>query len=287
MNGVASRQLPDRALGRVIEDAWAAEIRSPSKMMQELASGLRQAGLNIFRHRRGMLFVSPIRIRAFGHERTGVSGSINAILQKVTETPGINRKQLAEQLSTPGAEAADLERTKRTLITDLHWLVHEGYVIEFNDGTLDLPRPKPPAGAGGGAPQRHATAKQESAPEQSRAFPRPSESPGSDAAAEPQQAAVADEVVPVEAQQSAAPTTPLESEGVPPAGEPIEGNSGGGMSIEQSITPVPMSEEVSPDEQRAETGSAGATETETAKAEIVEERSQPEGAEVSGVPSPS
>ncbi len=30
-----------------------------------------------------------------------------------------------------------------TLVNDLHWLVREGYVIEFNDGSLDLPRAKP------------------------------------------------------------------------------------------------------------------------------------------------
>ena len=145
IDGVLSRRLPDRALGRAIEEAWSAETRSPSKMMQELAGGLRQAGLNIFRHRRGMLFVSPIRARIFGHERAGVSSSINAILEKVAGAPGINRKLLAEQLAPAGAEAADLERAKMTLASDLHWLISEGYVIEFNDGSLDLPRSKPAA----------------------------------------------------------------------------------------------------------------------------------------------
>jgi len=143
IGGVISRRLPDRGLGRAIEDAWSQETRSPSKMMQELAAGLRQAGLNIFRHRRGMLFVSPIRARVFGHERAGVSASINAILEKVAEAPGINRKLLAEQLTPPGAEPADTDRAKMTLASDLHWLISEGYVIEFNDGSLDLPRTKP------------------------------------------------------------------------------------------------------------------------------------------------
>ena len=145
IDGVTSRELPDRGLGRVIENAWAAEIRSPSKMMQELAGGLRQAGLNIFRHRRGMLYVSPIRARVFKHEHASVSASINALLEKVLATPGITRKQLAEQLAAAGAEAADVDRAKRTLVTDLRWLVSEGYVIEFNDGSLDLPRSKPAA----------------------------------------------------------------------------------------------------------------------------------------------
>ncbi len=145
ISGVLSRQLPDRRLGREIENAWAQETRSPSKMMQELAGGLRQAGLNIFRHRRGMLFVSPVRARVFGHERAGVSTSINAILEKVSATPGINRKQLAEQLAITDADPSVAERAKMTLANDLHWLVREGYVIEFNDGSLDLPRAKAPA----------------------------------------------------------------------------------------------------------------------------------------------
>jgi len=113
-------------------------------MMQELTTGLRQAGLHIFRHRRGMLFVSPIRGRVFSHESAGVSASINAILEKVASTPGINRKQLAEQLTAVGVEPADLERAKLSLASDLHWLVSEGYVIEFNDSSLDLPRSKAP-----------------------------------------------------------------------------------------------------------------------------------------------
>jgi hypothetical protein len=144
IDGVLSRRLPDRALGRAIEEAWSNETRSPSKMMQELSTKLRQASLNIFRHRRGMLFVSPIRARVFSHESAGVSPSINAILEKVTAKPGINRKQLADQLALAGAEPADLERAKLTLASDLHWLVSEGFVIEFNDSSLDLPRTKSP-----------------------------------------------------------------------------------------------------------------------------------------------
>ena len=143
IGGVVSRRLPDRALGRAIEEAWSSETRSPSKMMQELSTRLRQGGLNIFRHRRGMLFVSPIRARVFSHESTGVSPSINAILETVTSASGINRKILAEHLAPAGAEPADLERARLTLASDLHWLVSEGYIIEFNDGSLDLPKTKP------------------------------------------------------------------------------------------------------------------------------------------------
>ena len=141
IGGVSSRRVPDRVLNRAIEDAWTHQTRLPSNMMQELAGRFRQAGLNVFRHRRGMLFVSPIRVRAFVHEQAGVSSSVNAILEALTATPGINRKDLSEKLITNGA-SEDAEQRKLALASDLRWLIDEGYVIEFNDGSLDLPRGK-------------------------------------------------------------------------------------------------------------------------------------------------
>src|SRR5213593_2529755 len=141
IGGALSRRLPDRTLTRAIEEAWAREARSPSNMMQELAGRFRENGLQVFRHRRGMLFVSPIRVRAFVHEQAGVSLSVNAILQGLAGTPGIKRKQLSEKLIGDGAmETAEPRRL--ALASDLRWLINEGYVIEFNDGSLDLPRAK-------------------------------------------------------------------------------------------------------------------------------------------------
>jgi len=109
--------------------------------MQELASRFRQCGLHIFRHRRGMLFVSPIRIRAFVHEQAGVSPLVNAILEAVSATAGINRKQLFETLTGNGA-SENAEPRRLALASDLRWLINEGYLIEFNDGSLDRPRMK-------------------------------------------------------------------------------------------------------------------------------------------------
>jgi len=110
-------------------------------MMQELASRFRQSGLQVFRHRRGMLFVSPIRVRAFVHEHAGVSPSVNAILEAVSATLGNNRKELLEKLIGDSA-SEDGEARRLALASDLRWLIREGYVIEFNDGSLDLPRTK-------------------------------------------------------------------------------------------------------------------------------------------------
>ena len=141
IGGVLSRRLPDRMLNRAVEDAWVRETRSPSGMMQELAGRFRQNALQVFRHRRGMLFVSPIRTRAFVHEQAGVSPSVNAILEALSGTAVINRKQLFEKL-IGNVTTKDAEGRKLAVVSDLRWLINEGYVIEFNDGSLDLPRGK-------------------------------------------------------------------------------------------------------------------------------------------------
>jgi hypothetical protein len=88
-----------------------------------------------------MLFVSPIRVRAFVHEQAGVSPLVNAILEAVSATAGINRKQLFETLTGNGA-SEDAEPRRLALASDLRWLINEGYLIEFNDGSLDRPRMK-------------------------------------------------------------------------------------------------------------------------------------------------
>src|SRR6267378_3002532 len=141
MGGVLSRRVPDRVLNRAIEDAWAGETRSPSNMMQELAGRFRQAGLNVFRHRRGMLFVSPIRVRPFVHAQAEVSSSVNAILRALAAAPGINRKEFFEKL-IPDVASEEADSRKLAFASDLRWLINEGYVIEFNDGSLDVPRGK-------------------------------------------------------------------------------------------------------------------------------------------------
>ena len=152
IGGVLSRRLPDRMLNRAIEEAWTRETRSPSNLIQELAAQLRQAGLNVFRHRRGMLFVSTIRMRPFVHDQAGVSPSVNAILGALAAKPGINRKELAEKLTVDLA-IEEAESRKLTLASDLRWLISEGHLIEFNDGSLDLPRGKTkPAESGASIP---------------------------------------------------------------------------------------------------------------------------------------
>ena len=144
IGGVSSRQLRDR-LGRYVETRWAQEVRSPSQMMPELTNRLREASVAVYRHRKGMLFVTSVRPRPFarGTEQMA-SDQVRAILSALEAQRGIQRKELADKLFA-GIAPEEVEARKLALASDLRWLISEGHVIEFNDGTLDLPRVKPPA----------------------------------------------------------------------------------------------------------------------------------------------
>jgi hypothetical protein len=105
-----------------------------------------------------MLFVSPIRLKPI--DESAVSDSVRQILETLKASPRINRKELAEKLIAPEIELVEAEKTKLSLASDLHWMIREGHVIEFNDGSLDLPRAKPPkkeAGEGAAGPPQAAT----------------------------------------------------------------------------------------------------------------------------------
>ncbi len=178
IDGPASRRMHDRVLNNVIENEWNRETKSPSAMMQELAARFREASLHVFRHRRGMLFVSPIFPRPFRHDETGVSPQVRTILEAIAAQPRIGRKELADKLivdpeksveagpSRTGtvSAASDLDRAKLALASDLLWLINAGYVIEFNDGSLDLPRaktkPKEEAVAAGVPPANESPSKE-------------------------------------------------------------------------------------------------------------------------------
>ena len=91
--------ISDRTLRHVIESRWGQEMRSPSPMMQELATQFREAGLHIFRHRRGMLFVSPVYPRAFVGDQDKLSPQVRKIVEILEATPRIGRKELADKLT--------------------------------------------------------------------------------------------------------------------------------------------------------------------------------------------
>lgn len=165
LSGETARHLPDRGIIAAIRKARDRENRFPAQIAGALRHGLNQAGLHVFKHKKRILYISTVRPQLFDPNHALVSSSLSAILSTIRSYPKISRKQLAEKVLTKliGEKSADegspeYQQAKTALATDLIWLAKAGHVIEFADGTLDLPLPPKPAESGKGSP--HPSAQQ-------------------------------------------------------------------------------------------------------------------------------
>jgi hypothetical protein len=148
VSGDVARHLPDRSIIAAIRRARERENRFPAQMAGALRHGLNQAGLHVFKHKKRILYISTIRPQLFDSNQAQVSSGLDAILATLRSYPRITRKQLAEKvlkrlLGEKSTEETSPEylQAKNSLPTDLLWLAKAGHVIEFADGTLDLPLP--------------------------------------------------------------------------------------------------------------------------------------------------
>jgi hypothetical protein len=138
----------------------------------ELSRQFAGHGLQFFKVNKTYTHVSVARPLFLDLETTPVSENIRRIIGHINANPKCSRRQLVEALAptpqpavieikpateaappvegaVPPAPAAAPEPTpeQNSIIADLHWLVHQGHVIEFADGRLETakkPLPKPP-----------------------------------------------------------------------------------------------------------------------------------------------
>jgi hypothetical protein len=148
LSGDTARHLPDRGIIAAIRKARDRENRFPAQIAGALRHGLNQAGLHVFKHKKRILYISTVRPQLFDPNQASVSSNLGAILSTIKSYPKISRKQLAEKVLSKliGAKSTDegsseYQHAKTALATDLIWLAKAGHVIEFADGTLDLPLP--------------------------------------------------------------------------------------------------------------------------------------------------
>jgi hypothetical protein len=146
--GETARHLPDRRLIAAIRKARDRENRFPAQIAGALRHGLNQAGLHVFKHKKRILYISTVRPQLFDPNQAPVSAGLAAILAVLKSYPKITRKQLAEKIlarslgdKAKEENSPEYQQAKTTLVTDLIWLAKAGHVIEFADGTLDLPLP--------------------------------------------------------------------------------------------------------------------------------------------------
>jgi hypothetical protein len=185
VGGVLSRNLRSRELQRLVRDDWERQKYFPLQLATGLSRQFATHGLHFFKVNKTFTHVSVARPQFLDLETTPVSESIKRIVGHINTHPKCTRRQLIEALApspkkptvieikptappvaapTPAANEAaaapqdspavpappvsDEPTPEQTaVIGDLHWLVHQGHVIEFADGRMDTakkPVPRPP-----------------------------------------------------------------------------------------------------------------------------------------------
>ena len=187
MSGPAARQLRSQPLQRLLRNAWEEQRRFPLKLATTLSQQFASRGLQFFKVNRTVTHVSVARPRYLDMEATPVSQGVRQIVEFINATPKCTRRKLFEALAPSAASSSPSltappplppprrprpepcarrprprPRPRRKPVpnkqrwpSDLHWLIHEGHVIEFANGILETakkpvikppkPEPKPPA----------------------------------------------------------------------------------------------------------------------------------------------
>ncbi|MCC6232218.1 MAG: hypothetical protein IT580_06210 [Verrucomicrobiales bacterium] len=183
----AGREALPPPLRRLARREFDLQQRFPLKLVTRLSDEFAHRGLHFFKVNKTVLHVAVARPRFLDLETNPVGEGIRRILGAIESTPDCTRRKLLEKLGValpasapaasapaptatapapapaagegeaPPAEAAapvapvaapEPSPELQALVTDLHWLIHEGHVIEFANGRIEAakkpaPRPQP------------------------------------------------------------------------------------------------------------------------------------------------
>jgi len=169
--GTAARSLRSPELTRLFRSVWEDQRRFPLQIATVLSQQFAGHGLQFFKVNKSITHVSVARPHYLDLALTPVSDGVKRIVDYVNANPKCTRRKLMEVLApspppTPSTTTTEVQPSptsepqgpqtaaptpeQNALIGDLHWLIHQGHVIEFANGTLEtakkpLPRPPRPA----------------------------------------------------------------------------------------------------------------------------------------------
>jgi hypothetical protein len=168
LSGAVARNLRSPDLMRLVRDAWEGQRRFPLQIATTLSQQFAGYGLQFFKVNKTLTHVSVARPQFLDLETTPVSETIKRIVEFINATPKSTRRKLIEALAPtpvpsapaatepapataettpPSAATAEPTPEQMAVNADLHWLIHQGHVIEFANGILETakkPLPKPP-----------------------------------------------------------------------------------------------------------------------------------------------
>jgi hypothetical protein len=178
LSGTACRALREPGLVRLLRQKLDDQRRFPLQIATVLSQQFATHGLQFFKVNKTVTHVTVARPHYLDLDATPVSEGVRRIVDFITAHSRCTRRQLVEALvgtraaktdQTPGAgtsavstpaspatAAREPSPEETAVIADLHWLIHQGHVIEFADGVLETakkPVPRPPKPVAAHPPQ--------------------------------------------------------------------------------------------------------------------------------------
>jgi len=138
VSGEASRTLDQSALVAAVRQAWETESRFPARFGHKLRELFFKNNLHIFKGKKGIQFVCLVRPKPLVMDSVLISPGVKIVLDYIEAHPGCTRKALVDALAP---EASATPEARNILLQDLHWLVRQGHILEYNNGTLEITRP--------------------------------------------------------------------------------------------------------------------------------------------------
>jgi hypothetical protein len=168
LGGAAALSLPHPQLRQLVRRTIEDQQRFPLKVVTVLSQQFAAHGLQFFKVNKTVTHVAVARPHYLDLETTPVSEGCRRIIEFINAHPGCSPRELVEGLApspplptqadstavapaataaAPGAAPAGAAQhpppteAQAAVIADLHWLVHQGHVIEFANGRLETAKP--------------------------------------------------------------------------------------------------------------------------------------------------
>jgi len=178
--GSAVAGIQNRGLQALLRRAYDDQMRFPIKVVNILSGQFARQGLQFFKVNKSVTHVALARPHFLDLEASPVSDGVRQVVEFINSHPRTTRKKLVDALApeppateapapapapSPAAEGqpAPADGTAlpepappppvansaavSALIGNLHWLLHQGHVLEFANGILETakkPLPRPP-----------------------------------------------------------------------------------------------------------------------------------------------
>jgi hypothetical protein len=178
--GNVAQQSLSQPVRQLAREEWEEQQRFPIKLATVLSQQFASHGLQFFKVNKTVTHVSVARPHYLNLAATPVSDGIKQIVDFINATPRCTRRKLLDALApspalipvptpappapageatatstegapkpeAPGSVPVEIAPTpeQTTVNSDLHWLIHQGHVIEFANGVIEtakMPLPKP------------------------------------------------------------------------------------------------------------------------------------------------